>query len=235
MPYSVSTHNNPFSQGGWQSRTSLEESSAFWDNATNAPSVRSNLSVCTSISVTESSPIVTPISPLVTPVAPSSTIFRLIPSSGSSTTNDEHTSCSLLSPNNRILYTVSSTGPSLVLIKDSHGRPAALVESSATPSVDFRGSTGKKRVDEWLMQDSANPYLRFMLWNDEWYYWTISDSSTHLYQWSDYIFEFLAEVRPWGSMFEIEMTSPAMKKGLLEPSLVALVIMRSEASPASSP
>jgi hypothetical protein len=46
-----------------------------------------------------------------------------------------------------------------MVVKDSRGRQTALVESSATPSVEFRGSGGKRRINEWLMQDSANPQV----------------------------------------------------------------------------
>ncbi|KIM92188.1 hypothetical protein PILCRDRAFT_810200 [Piloderma croceum F 1598] len=213
MPYSVSTHHNPFCQGGWKSCAVLEQSSL------DSPTAVSGPAACTSVGVPDSPSTATP----DTLAPPSSTTFRMIPSSSA---NDEHAKFVLLSANSRILYTITSRGPTLMLVKDSRGRSTALIESSATPCVEIRGSTGKKRIDEWLMHDSANPCLRFMHWGEECYYWSIADDNTNLYRWSDREFQLLAEVRPWGSLFEIEMTSLALKKSLLEPSLVALMIMR---------
>src|ERR1700691_656066 len=106
MSYSVSTHNNPFCQGGWQSHITMDQS-----------------------------PIPCPSTPPIIPIAPSSTKFRLAPCSSYSSNIGEHTDYALLNPNNRILYTITSRGPFLTLVKDSHERPTALIESSATPCV----------------------------------------------------------------------------------------------------
>lgn len=96
------------------------------------------------------------------------------------------------------MYSVIPSGSCLTLVKDSRGRPAALVELSDTPCVEIRGNLGKKRIDEWLMRDNVNPWvtynlleifaqcgigiscLRFMIWGGEYYYWAIALDGTHV-------------------------------------------------------
>jgi hypothetical protein len=151
MPYSVSTHHNPFCQGGWKSCAVLEQSSILSLDSPTTVSGPSS-STCTSVGVPDSPST-------ATPPPPSSTTFRMIPYSSAIY---EHANFVLLNANSRILYTITSTGPTIMLVKDSRGRPTALIESSATPCVEIRGSTGKKRIDEWLMHDSANPYVIFI-------------------------------------------------------------------------
>ena len=56
-----------------------------------------------------------------------------------------------------------------MLVKDSRGRQAALIESSDTPCVEIRGSRGKMRIDEWLMYDNANPYVA-LIWFEKSYF-----------------------------------------------------------------
>ena len=170
MSYSMSTNSNPFCQGGWQPHMTIEQSPTWFNTTNDSQPAYSDLPGPTSAGVRELSSTFTAIdsnsTTLTTPATPRSTTYRLIPSPSNSSSVNGHTSYALLSPNNRIMYTIASVGPCLTLVKDSRGRPTALLESSANPCVDIRGGRGKKRVDEWLMHDITNPQVSSIsLWN----------------------------------------------------------------------
>jgi len=92
------------------------------------------------------------------------------------------------------------------------------------PVVDIRGEKGKKRLDRWLIPDSI-PNVQLMQWKGVWYSWTADQKNIYLRVRPQYGCP-LAIVRSSGSMFEAEFAADAMECGLLEPSLVAIILIQ---------
>jgi len=148
IPFSVSTHHNPFCQGGWQNNTQHRTAECPVEKATTSSS--EDTGVPSSLSA------VWPTTPTMTTTY---TTFRFIPSTPGPSMVPGGISCVVVNPNSRIVYTITSESPDLTVVRDSHRRSVALIESTSTPSVDIRGNNGKKPVKEWLTQDHMNPQV----------------------------------------------------------------------------
>lgn len=148
MPYSVSTHHNPFYQGGWQSNSQSQSAEDATGAATFPVPFRSVDRRAPSIELE-----------LPAPPTASYTTFRFIPSNQSPSESPGSINCVILNPNNRIVYTITSESPNLTVMRDSHRRSVALIDWTSTISVDIRGGKGKKPANEWLMHDPLNPQV----------------------------------------------------------------------------
>lgn len=259
MSYNTSTQSNPFCQGGWKAATQREEKPSrrhLADLNATWPSDQPS---------TGSLPMAWPTSPQPRPKSTSTSFTTTVRFAPTSSRDRRFVDCAVIGPEDRVLYTVATSNANLTIFKDAERRPVALVEWASMPVIDIRGDKGKKRLDQWLVQDAmmpsvnlaklcrigfADPFssrnMHLMVWKGVWYCWTIEGNNIFVrFSGSlsipiQMLIKFkqlyaqaqlgvpLAVVRASGAMFEAEFTSQAMKAGLLEPSVVAVLLLQSQ-------
>ncbi|TFK55667.1 hypothetical protein OE88DRAFT_646312 [Heliocybe sulcata] len=132
--------------------------------------------------------------------------------------------CYITGPNNAAVYSVTSNDPHVTKIRDGTGDVAVIEWRSPSTMISFRG--GKKiRKDDFLKITAGKPSVQCMWWKTTPYFWTADD--TYFYLYAENITSLpLAIVRVSDPLFEIEAAPEALQRGVLEPALVALIMIQ---------
>lgn len=152
MSNPVSTHQNPFAQGGWESASGWKSQPASGPVAVAVPMSQSSSLPCTWLPEMD-----------VTPTSNYLSFKIMLPESQTS-----QLSCVAIDSNDRLVYTVASIGTNVTLIKNTHKQCIAIIDTLPEPSVDIRGNKGKKRIDKWLLRDTTNLYVLINLCRNAW-------------------------------------------------------------------
>lgn len=147
--------------------------------------------------------------------------FRFVPSPNN---HVRFINCNIIGPNNRVLYTITSNDPHVTIMRDCQKDVAIIEWRSPFTMIEIRG--GKKmRKEDFLRQIVGKTSAQCMYWHNIPYYWTADDA--HFYLYSENISSLpLAIVRASDPLFEMEVSPEAVQTGVLEPALVALIVMQ---------
>lgn len=149
MSNPVSTHHNPYCQGGWKPYADepqikcappLHMTYVGLPGHSQPAVARHPTTHSTSSTLTSDAP----------------TTFRVMRYTPS-TSGSRRADCVVVNSNNRIIYTIAAENMGVIAMKDVRGKPVVIVDSSFIPSIDIKGGGGKRRIDEWLKQDATNP------------------------------------------------------------------------------
>lgn len=151
MATHVSTHINPFSLGGWTDKHCPRAENLD----KHVPRQGATEQCIPPQSIFGALPAHAESSPSRDLCAVHLPLFELI-----ARISDTAHGCTVLGPNNRVLYNVFHNNPTLSVVMDSERKSIALIEwSCSMPTVQLRGLREKKKMDDWLMPDPNNPYV----------------------------------------------------------------------------
>ncbi|EPQ52257.1 hypothetical protein GLOTRDRAFT_47436 [Gloeophyllum trabeum ATCC 11539] len=120
----------------------------------------------------------------------------------------------------------SNSSPIFTFIKDSRGRSVAIIEWRSHPTIEIRGVAPKQSIQNWLGL-SRDGLSRIMTVGNRQYAWAPNGRHICLYATSSAAPQPLVTVSKTQATVTLEVTPRALELGLLEPSIVATVLLQS--------
>ncbi|KAI0739067.1 hypothetical protein C8Q80DRAFT_1113006 [Daedaleopsis nitida] len=132
----------------------------------------------------------------------------------------------VIGPQQRTVYRVvtESTAPACTIFKDNESRNVAMVQWQPHASVEIRGVAAQQRVRDWLKL-SADQSHRIMEVRGVQYAWAPMQGFLCMYKANSSAPRILARITRIPNTVVLEMTQEAMQLNLLEPALVATVML----------
>ncbi|KAI0739070.1 hypothetical protein C8Q80DRAFT_1113074 [Daedaleopsis nitida] len=132
----------------------------------------------------------------------------------------------ILGPQHRTAYRVVTepAQPACTVIKDNESKSVAMVQWQPGATLEIRGVASRQRAREWLRL-SSDQSRRIMEIHGVQYAWAPMDGFICMYKLHSSAPRVLARIIRIPSTVTLEMTQEAMQLGLLEPALVATVLL----------
>ncbi|KAI0642595.1 hypothetical protein C8Q79DRAFT_929010 [Trametes meyenii] len=132
----------------------------------------------------------------------------------------------IVGPQNRTVYRVvtESAAPACTIFKDNESRNVAMVQWQPHATVEIRGAAAKQRVRDWLRL-SSDQSRRVMEFQGVKYAWAPMEGFICLYKVQTAAPKVLARVARIPNAVMLDITQEAMQAGMLEPCLVATVML----------
>ncbi|KAH9848378.1 hypothetical protein C2E23DRAFT_889216 [Lenzites betulinus] len=132
----------------------------------------------------------------------------------------------VIGPQQRTIYRIVTepTAPACTIFKDNENRNVAMVQWQPHPTVEIHGVASKQRVRDWIRL-SSDQSRRVMEVRGVQYAWTPMDGFICLYKAQSLAPRVLARIIRVPNTVTIEMTQDALQGGMLEPCLVATVLL----------
>ncbi|GLB35692.1 hypothetical protein LshimejAT787_0212570 [Lyophyllum shimeji] len=198
--------NNPYAQGGWPNpQNPLSINNATWGkDSPPQPSVYGAL-------------------PNAVPPSPPNILTFLFVSLNPTILN-----CTVVGPHAQKYFDVTTNSPnvgaSTIFLKA--GRPFAVVEWHNQPTVEIYGVAPRQAAARWLELSHDRAYQSMQV-QGRWYAWVPRDKVISLFTVGPNPPELLARVTREPEMVKLEITAQAVQAGLLEPAVVATVLLQS--------
>ncbi|KAL0565857.1 hypothetical protein V5O48_016159 [Marasmius crinis-equi] len=174
-------------------------------------------------------------------LAPS--VYGALPFSGSSSSssndflltfhfafNPTITNCTVTGPNSRTYFRITDNAPSpgFTLFQNSEGKSVAIIEWRRSPGhvVEIRDIVQKQLVSTWLAISRDQTY-RTMNARGLTLVWTARDNYVGLFTTGTSSVQCYAKIIRGSGSLTLQMTSQAVQLGLLEPCVVAAVLLQS--------
>ncbi|RPD75459.1 hypothetical protein L226DRAFT_462090 [Lentinus tigrinus ALCF2SS1-7] len=138
---------------------------------------------------------------------------------------------SIIGPQQRTLYRVvtEATAPACTVLKDNESRSAAMVQWQPNATVEVRSIAAQQRVRDWLRL-SSDQSRRVMEVNGVKYAWAPMQGFICMYKVNTSTPRVLCRIARVPNSVTLELSQEAMQLSLLEPALVATVLLSSGAS-----
>ncbi|OSD01394.1 hypothetical protein PYCCODRAFT_1412496 [Trametes coccinea BRFM310] len=132
----------------------------------------------------------------------------------------------VLGPQQRTAYRVvtEATAPAYTIFKDNESRNVGMVQWQPHPTVEIREVAAKQRVRDWLRL-SSDSSKRVMEVHGVQYAWSPMGEFVCMYKLNSPAPRVLARIARVPNNVMLELTQEAMRGGLLEPCLVATVMI----------
>ncbi|KDQ64070.1 hypothetical protein JAAARDRAFT_116910 [Jaapia argillacea MUCL 33604] len=135
--------------------------------------------------------------------------------------------CTFVNRSSQPIYSIcTDTSPIFTVVKNPEGRSLALIEWHTRPTVELRGVFGKQEARRWLAM-SPDMRSRTMTIGSTCYVWAPAGNFICLYATAPSAPQVLARIGKTPRMITLEMTQTAMDLRLLEPCVVAAVLLQS--------
>jgi len=136
--------------------------------------------------------------------------------------------CNVLGPHNRpyfFIVTDTSILPGFTFVRDVGGKNIAVVEWNTSPLLEIQGINSKQKIGDWLKL-ASNQSCRTMEVQGKTYNWAPYDSYICLTVTSTAAPRTLARISKSFNIVSLEMTSEAIKIGLLEVCVVTAMLLQ---------
>ncbi|KZT25684.1 hypothetical protein NEOLEDRAFT_332192 [Neolentinus lepideus HHB14362 ss-1] len=205
----MSTSQNPYAAGWHHAGMEQSVQSSPWDYTTSSPSVYGALPYSGASSSASGGSTGGTVTLTFTAFTP--TILNSV----------------LIDAQTNIHFRIESNNSAIfTLIKDSHGKIVAVIEWRSQPTVEIRHVASKQNIRNWLGL-SSDGLSRIMRVGNACYAWAPSGRHICLYTTSPAAPQMLAKVSKTHTTVNLEVTAQAMQLDLLEPSIVATLLLQS--------